>query len=194
MQQKKLQNGFDDCDRRRWWFITGFCEILTFAKKCLVLNSCERVVRCLCNRINHLKPYLNQHNTTQKIFHPLWELQFLPVRRDSSLSHRFRKKIRDREEEEQQWNWNGFEGGKYVVTSAWILGTRISQIYKQPGRRRTSRASATSDDDSGIAAAAVKKKTPLLPLLQKVVKQKRCWTRQRWNAHLLLPRPWLLHL
>jgi hypothetical protein len=40
----------------------------------------------------------------------------------------------------------------------------------------------------------VKKKTPLLPLLQKVVKQKRCWTRQRWNAHLLLPRPWLLHL
>jgi hypothetical protein len=60
------------------------------------------------------------------------------------------------------------------VTSALILGTRISLIYKQPGRRRTSRASATSDDHSGIAAAAVKKKTPLLPLLQKVVKQKRC--------------------
>ncbi len=60
------------------------------------------------------------------------------------------------------------------MTSALILGTRISLIYKQAGRRRTSRASATSDDDSGIAAAAVKKKTPLLPLLQKVVKQKRC--------------------
>jgi hypothetical protein len=60
------------------------------------------------------------------------------------------------------------------VTSALILGTRISQIYKQPGRRRTSRASATSDDDSSVAAAVVKKKTPLLPLLQKVVKQKRC--------------------
>jgi hypothetical protein len=61
----------------------------------------------------------------------------------------------------------------YIVTSALILGTGISQTYKQPGRR-ASRASATSDDDSGVAAAVVKKKTPLLPLLRKVVKQNRC--------------------
>jgi hypothetical protein len=62
----------------------------------------------------------------------------------------------------------------YIVTSALILGTRISQTYKQPGRR-ASRASATSDGDSSVAATVVKKKTPLLPLLQKVVKkQNRC--------------------
>jgi hypothetical protein len=61
----------------------------------------------------------------------------------------------------------------YIVTSALILGTRISQTYKQPGRR-ASRASATSDDDSGVATAVVKKMTPLLPLLRKVVKQNRC--------------------
>jgi hypothetical protein len=61
----------------------------------------------------------------------------------------------------------------YIVTSALILGTRISQTYKQPGRR-ANRASATSDEDSSAAAAVGKKKTPLLPLLRKVVKQNRC--------------------
>ncbi len=58
--------------------------------------------------------------------------------------------------------------------SALVLGAKISQTYKQPGRRRVRRTSAASHDKSGVAVAIVKK-TPL-PLLQIIVK--RCETKQ----------------
>jgi hypothetical protein len=75
----------------------GFGSVLTFAKKCFVLNCCERDVLCLRNRINHLKPYLNRHNTESVPFLmrtaiPASEKSFLFVSQIQGEDERSRRK------------------------------------------------------------------------------------------------------
>jgi hypothetical protein len=122
--------------------ITGYCKLLTFAKTCFVSNYCQRDVLYLHNCINHLKSYLNQHNTKSvsqlmRTANPACE-----ELTDSGIKW----------EQEEQWNWNGLSR-MCIVMSALVLGAKISQTYKQPGRRRMRRTSAASDDKSGCSCS-----------------------------------------